>query len=272
MLGKLLKHEFKAISNIMILINACTLLLSVIGCLTFASPLWEMDNEYIPFIAICSVMVYYIAIIAISFASLIYLMRRFYTNLYTDEGYLMHTLPVTPRQLILSKGIAAFCWFLITSLMICFSIFIILISAMLKFADPDELRSILAEFPEVLQEMFGMGSAEYILTMLIALLVGSISSILMIYASISVGQLFAKHKVLSAVGCYVLFYMITQVVTMIAMAPYYVKLYTPSYMNEEMMPDYMRYTFIVTILISLISAVVYYIITEYVMTKKLNLE
>lgn len=93
MLGKLIKHEFKAVTNVMLLINGCTLLLSLIGCLTFVSPLWELENDYIPMMAAFSVIVYYIAIIAISFASAIYLMLRFYKNLYTDEGYLMHTLP-----------------------------------------------------------------------------------------------------------------------------------------------------------------------------------
>lgn len=271
MLGKLIKHEFKAVTNVMLLINGCTLLLSLIGCLTFVSPLWEIENDYIPMMAAFSVIVYYIAIIAISFASAIYLMLRFYKNLYTDEGYLMHTLPVTPRQLILSKGITAFCWLAITAIMIGLSIVSIMLSACLKFMDSYDLREMFRELPYMFQELYGMGTTQYVTLMIIVTIISTASGLLMIYASISLGQLFSKHKIISSVGCYVLFHIITQVINMIAMMPYYSRLMNP-YSSSNSMDGYLYYVWITTAVIALITGVIYYVITEYIMTKKLNLE
>lgn len=271
MLGKLIKHEFKAVTNVMLLINGCTLLLSLIGCLTFVSPLWEIENDYIPMMAAFSVIVYYIAIIAISFASGIYLMLRFYKNLYTDEGYLMHTLPVTPRQLILSKGITAFCWLAITAIMICLSVVSIMLSACLKFMDSYDLREMFQELPHMLKELYGMGTTQYVTLMIIVTIISTASGLLMIYASISLGQLFSKHKIISSVGCYVLFHIITQVIGMIAMMPYYSRLMNP-YSDYSSMDGYLYYVWISTAVIALITGVIYYVITEYIMTKKLNLE
>lgn len=274
MLGKLIKHEFKAVTNIMLLINGCTLLLSLVGCLTFVSPLWELEHDYIPIMAACSVVVYYIAIIAISFGCLIYLTLRFYKNMYTDEGYLMHTLPVTPRQLILSKGITALFWLLITSIMICFSVVSILLSAFLKFMDRDELLDAFSQLPEHFMEAYGMGMVQWMFWMGIVCVISSISALLMIYASISLGQLFSKHKVIASVGCYILLIVLNQVVSMIIMLPSSTSLINmASYeLSNGGMRSYFYYIWISTTALSLVSGVVYYFITEYVMTKKLNLE
>ena len=50
----------------------------------------------------------YISIfIALVAATVIIVILRFYKGLLGDEGYLMHTLPVKPWQLITSKGLVA---------------------------------------------------------------------------------------------------------------------------------------------------------------------
>lgn len=274
MLGKLIKHEFKSVSNVMLLINSCTLLLSLIGCLSFVSPLWDLDNEYIPFMAASSVIVYYIALVAISFASIIYLSLRFYKNLYTDEGYLMHTLPAAPRQLILSKGITAFCWIFITACIIGFSIVSILLSACVKFLSTSELQLLLDNLPSLVEEIYGISMLQFLLITLGIMLISTASSLLMIYAALSLGQLFPKHKILSSVGCYVLLLLITQVLSMIIMAPYMVKMGRMSSYELSMygMNGYFNYIWIATTLLSLVTGVIYYFITEYIMTNKLNLE
>ncbi len=39
---------------------------------------------------------------------------RFHKNLYSNEGYLMFTLPVKPQMLLASKTIVAFSWIIIS--------------------------------------------------------------------------------------------------------------------------------------------------------------
>ncbi|NLL78685.1 MAG: hypothetical protein GX234_02550 [Clostridiales bacterium] len=273
MLGKLTKFEFRAVNKVLLLINSFTVLLTLIGCLTFASPLWEFESDYTIFLAMSSVIIYYVAILAISLFTYVYLAVRFYKNLYTDEGYLMHTLPVTPRELILSKAITAFCWELITVLLICFSVCAILGSAYLKFGMESlgDIRDIFNELNKFSIEVYNMGLSPLTIYMIVAIIVGSFSGIFTIYASISLGQLFHRHKVLGSILAYIGFYFIIQIITMLTQIPYWTNLFTSDYIDESM-GSYMTYELSVTIIISAITAVVCYIITEMMMRKKLNLD
>jgi hypothetical protein len=42
--------------------------------------------------------------------------RHFYTNIYSDEGYLTMTLPATVTQHIISKTVSGFIWLMINAL------------------------------------------------------------------------------------------------------------------------------------------------------------
>lgn len=273
MLTKLIKYEFNAVSKVLLAVNLITVGISLIGCLTFVSPLWEFESGYTFFLATVSLMVYYIAIIAISLSSMIYMAVRFYRNLYTDEGYLMHTLPVKPYELILSKGITAFIWTLITIFMIFFSVCILIFTAFLKFGwnELPEFQEVLRGLPEMCHDVYGMTVSGTCIFFMFALVIGSLCSIFMFYAAISVGQLFKSHKVLAGVGCYFGFYFLMQICSSIGMMPFYLFNYNGSYYSGYM-GDYMQTSLLITLILSTIFTVVFYIITEQIMRKKLNLE
>lgn len=274
MLGKLTKFEFRAVTKVLLLINSFTVLLTVIGCLTFASPLWEFDSPYTAVLAMSSVIVYYIAIIAISLFVCVYLAVRFYKNLYTDEGYLMHTLPVTPRELILSKAITAFCWIMITALLIGFSVIAIFFSAYLKFGVEEfgDLSEMYYALHTFVVEVYGMSLTGFCVYCIFALIIGSLSSIFTIYAAISLGQLFHRHKVLGSVLCYIGIYFVMQILTMLIMTPYWVKMFSFDYLGNSSMGAYMKYELFSSTILSGIIAIVCYFITEMMMKKKLNLD
>lgn len=273
MLGKLIKFEFRAVTKTLLLINSFTVMLTVIGCLTFVSPMWEIPSEYTFFLAFSSVMVYYLAVLAISIFTVVYLGVRFYRNLYTDEGYLMHTLPVTPRELILSKLFTAVCWSLITTLCIVFSLIALLGSAYLKFGVEElgDVHELFANLSELTMGVYSMTLSGTCVYVLISLVVGSFQAILMIYAAISLGQLFQKHKILGAVLSYVGFYFATQILEMIFMIPKYISFFSMDFLYADM-GSFMRYEMNAGIIISLIGAGAYYFISEMMMRKKLNLD
>ena len=56
------------------------------------------------------IFVYVLFIFAIVVATYVYLAIRFQKNLFSDEGYLTHTLPVSPTKLIWSKMLVAWAW------------------------------------------------------------------------------------------------------------------------------------------------------------------
>ncbi len=276
MLGKLIKYEFRAVNKLLLLINGFTLLLTLIGCLTFASPLWDFDSDYIGGLAFSSLIVYYIAIIAISLFTCIYLAVRFYKNLYTDEGYLMHTLPVTPTQLIWSIAITAFCWTLITMLFICFSVVALISSAIIKFAGEDfwsvDFSSLFEIANNAIQELYGMSLMSFCLLLLFSVLVSVIHSIFMAYAAISVGQLFSKHKVLGSILCYIGFYFVMQIASMVLMIPYWTILFSANGMESADLSHYMNYAIFSGTGLCVVFGVIYYLITWQLMKKKLNLD
>ena len=117
MLGKLISHEWKDTWKLMTILNGAVIVLSVLGMffaatgnLTDIFNREDVTSVWVFVMYISFIMVYILGIIALSVGTTLYFYVRFYRNLYTDQGYLMHTLPVTEHELILSKAIVAFIW------------------------------------------------------------------------------------------------------------------------------------------------------------------
>ena len=100
------------------------------------------------------------------------------------------------------------------------------------------------------------------------------------YASISLGQLFSKHKVMASILCYLGYNMLVQTVTSIAMTPALTKMIisgvNATTTNPLGVPDFFG-PFIRDVMIgsatgSLLIGAASYILTEYIMKKQLNLD
>ena len=128
MLGKLIKHEFKETSKLMLPLYLVLVVITILGRIVAQSIMISGNADSSTIMAIfniLSVFVYVVGLIVISIASYIYLIMRFYKNLFSNEGYLMHTLPVTSWQLLISKLVTAFIWFISETILIFLSIFCI---------------------------------------------------------------------------------------------------------------------------------------------------
>ena len=146
MLGKLLKNEWKDTFKIGCLMLIVLVGVTFLGWLAFQSPMWqEMANDNLYYNAtfgvsilniasVCTLLLYAVMLVAISVGIIAYLGVRFYRTMYTDEGYLTHTLPVTEGKLLFTKTFVSGIWIFIISLGIILSMFALLafmISAML---------------------------------------------------------------------------------------------------------------------------------------------
>ena len=78
----------------------------------------------------------------------IYFAIRFYKNLYTDEGYLMHTLPVKPWMLIVSKLTIGTIWFYLIDLLLVGAITLITLIALptMAYFSPEDLLELRTMF------------------------------------------------------------------------------------------------------------------------------
>ena len=103
MLTKLISHEWKDTFKVPVLLLTITVLLSAASLVYFSvadQATADIDLNVRNFVLYIA---YILILSGLSMILTIYFAIRFYKNLYTDEGYLMHTLPVKPWMLIVSK-------------------------------------------------------------------------------------------------------------------------------------------------------------------------
>lgn len=258
MLRKLLKHELVATSRLLLPIYLVLLFLSAANRLVQSLGGYEGVLERL--LAVTSIM-YVVATIAVTG---IFLIIRFYKSLLTDEGYLMFTLPVKSSQLILSKLMIAVFWSISCILLMAASLFIV--------AANKETLSVLVEYAgeglNLLQSMYG---GKWILLLgelaLISLLT-VVSSILMVYASIAVGQLLSKHKV---VGAFISFAIANTVIQFLGIraAAFYMDWVSDSFRGIIQNPEM---HLLVWIAVLLIGCVGFFFGTNYVLQRRLNLD
>ena len=110
MLKKLIKYDFKAIFKYWWIAAVASVVMAFLGgvCLSVISndkalPDMIVRISVIGFVLVC------FGFVAFVLASVILIIKRYYTNFFTDEGYLTFTLPVKKHQLLNSKLITALC-------------------------------------------------------------------------------------------------------------------------------------------------------------------
>ena len=214
-------------------------------------------------------MVYVVAIMAVAFLSLAYMIVRFYQNLLGDEGYLMFTLPVPSVAAAWSKAIVSTVWMAVSVILSGISIMIVTFGGLI--AD-GEFGNLLQELPILWNRLageLGVGfiagiSAETIVCGLIAV----IAFCMHVYAALSLGQLFHRFRLGMSFVMYVLCSVVEQMVLTLF----------GNIVNElNLFPDLSgaasaASVLLVMILWSAITAAVYFMISNYLLSRKLNLQ
>ncbi len=196
MLSKLMKHEFKATYKTFSTIYATLLLVSVL-CLVMSE--FEVNNAVYDVLSILLTVAYTIGIAIVSTLSTVLIINRFNKNLLGDEGYLMHTLPVSKGNLILSKWLVAGVWTIATTIIAMLAIFILMASEIPYGEIIETVKSIYNAYDNFVP---------LILVVFITCIVVVMEQIILIFTAISIGQLWSKHKVLGAFIAYFVIYFI----------------------------------------------------------------
>lgn len=272
MLGKLIKHEWRSFWKIPAFVSVFLMLFTLFGIISLHTRVWDTNNKIIQTLLVLAVVFYYIALIVISFTVAIYIAVRFYKNMYTDEGYLTHTLPVCKKELIFSKLLVSFLWAVITGIVIIISILSLAATLVSVFGADMSLADLFREVARVIyssdfKEVFGISAVHATILLLLSVIFGSISSILMLYTAISLGQLFQRHKVFGSILSYIGIYMVLQIVNTIITSPMLFKMSMSSALTMPAGP-YLYFILGESIVLSIIM----FFLTEWLMTKKLNLD
>lgn len=191
MFWNLVRYEFKNINKWYLALYGAVLALSaLIG--VQASSLKSIDTPDQQMIMLVFLaLVFGGLIITLSISTLILIIRRFKGSVYDRQGYLTLTLPVSEHQIILSKLLGAFIWSLASSLVFILSIYIILVLTGANFLDIFSLEYLFKFY----MDSFWLSVISFILS--------TVASILCIYLSISIGQLFNEYRTALAVLAYI---------------------------------------------------------------------
>lgn len=262
-----MKYEWKATWKLLLPLNLFIVVMSILAYITVQLDFFDSDNELVMMTGVLLLMTYILSMFAISVVTVIYLIYRFYTSVYGDEGYLLHTLPVDKHHIIIAKSVAGAAWIILNIILIYLSI-LFLFSTQERFFETvtDGVRF----YVEGVNSYNKIGAFEVIMT-LVASFFAMLARILKVTACVSLGQLASNHKVLSSIGFYYAIYIIQRIFTLF----YYMIV---ELINRASDYSYYSYTSFYnsswefTLLSSLIYCVVFYFLTWYVMDRKLNLD
>lgn len=269
MLGKLIKHEWNATMKVLLPANAVLILITIIGRIMLGTKLFETDNEVIMVIGTLSLTLYILSLFTVSIACSIYLAVRFYKTVYSDESYLLHTLPVTTHEIICSKTLIGSIWIIITSIFVMGSAAILIFGSI----DPADMQSLYREMANGIETYFaGSSFAAIVILMIFMFISSAVYSILWIFLSISLGQMMTKHKVLGSFIAYGALYFLMQIITTISMFAFGIWKKAMDLSSAEAVIDYFNAVFIMSLVITLVFSVASYFVTNYMMKNKLNLD
>ena len=269
MLAKLLKYDFKAMFKIFLPLWGVLLVVSGINRLFSGAGL---DAEQgLGLVNSLMVLLYVLLIMAVMVVTTVIIIARFYQGLLKDEGYLMFTIPVKPWQLLASKLISA--------------MVISIISGVVALASV----AIIAYFPEmgqVLAELWKMGMKNVpnflplVILLVVSLFVGIICSVSQVYASMALGHLAGSHRVGFAVLAFIVLSVIWSTVgSVIGLFGYPDLTSTMISINEiEVSVDVAGISNVLLtatvwgLILDVVRCVVHLGITNYILSRRLNLE
>ncbi len=269
MLGKLLKHEWLRLWKIPTFLLILLQISALGASLTFLEPVFYSGAEGVQMIIFLVWCTFGVAVIGTALGTLIYLALQFYKSTYSDEGYLTHTLPVTPRQILVSKILIMVLWqcIAVLGIMLAVAIFVLL-SAFYQGVDLAEWIEGIRDLFKFYSQLYGYGTKEWI-NCLLAVIINGITGVfysgVWIAASVTIGQMVRKHRIAAAVGAACLLSFIVSFFQNMIRLPF-VDVYSTTVL------DFIMSGIWTNTLLNVIAAVVLYIISEYLLRHKLNLE
>ena len=243
MFWNLVRYEFKNVNKWFLTLYAAVLSLSIIIGIqgSSLSSTYYQDKGVVMLVFLS--LVFGGLVITLSISTLILIIQRFKGSVYDRRGYLTLTLPVSEHQILSAKLLGAFVWSLASTVVFLFSLYIII--SMIK---PDAFLSSFAEY------MLKNYTDDFWLA-LISYIFNTLASILCIYLSISIGQLFNEYRTALAVVAYIAIQIVLGFITL----------------NLRIDFDY-NWVLSFEIFKDLILSVGFYLGTYYILKNKVNLQ
>ncbi len=202
MLLKLLKYDFRAMWKQFSLIWGAALVLALVN--RFSIFMDAGDNAIHlrdSFVSSVPVFAFTAALIAMFVLSVIFVVQRFSKGLLGDEGYLMHTLPVRPWELVASKLVCGIVTWMVSGMVAVLSpVF------MLPWNLPDLLQ---LPWRNLFQGLLKHPDMILLLLGFCLLMVSSTALFISVmYLSMAIGHLFSRHRKLICTAAFIGLYIL----------------------------------------------------------------
>ena len=265
MVKKLFKHEFAAYWRVLIPAWIALMGISVLGRMV---QFLESDSTIYSIVSGSSMIFYAIAILVAIAFPFVYAIIRFYRNLFTGEGYLTFTLPVTPAQHIGVKVLTAVALQLV-------SLAVVLLSAAVMMAGEllVEVWKAGVYILGIVYDHMGNHLIWFAVEAVLALVVVLVYATLYYDTCIAIGQLFRKNRVLAAVGVFFAFYVIEQIIStcVIIVAAFINWDSLVLFISENVYLCAHVGTWLCIVFYAVLG-LVFYAVTHHIISKRLNLE
>lgn len=264
-MGKLMKYEMRSMMKTFIPLWIALLAVALLNGLMSLIDI-NMTSSFLASLPVfIPAMLYAALCIAVVVLAILFIIQRFYNGLLKDEGYLMFTLPVKTWQLVTAKGLTATIVTVISGMVGILSVFV-LVSPTGLFKD------FFQWFPRIWTDLMQV-PLWYLLVIesVVLIVVTILEAVYEIYAAMAIGHLAKKHRV----GWSFVAYIGISIVLTFLM----------SLFGAVQLPDIIeraiagwsdtaviQLMMIGLIVVTVIQAVAFFIITERILSKRLNLE
>ena len=192
MLGKLLKHDFIGMGKVVLPSNALLVLMTIIAMIIIRTRV--LATQGLEALTVTLVFFFVLSIIAVCVTTYLFPVIYYYRAMFSNQGYLTFTLPASTWMIFISKVVAAFSLYVI-NLLVLTGIFFALFPY-----DADTMM--LSQVDLALRGTFDMSLAGFTTWTILILLISLLFNAIMYFASINIGQLMAKHKIIGSVLSY----------------------------------------------------------------------
>lgn len=276
MLKKLIKHEWKDTWSVGTTCSVIVLVLTIIGLFVLNEDIWresanrsDMAEDFTVITMMLYLMMFVWGLVAAAFVVRYYFFWRYYKNLFTDQGYLMNTLPVKSTDLINAKLIVAVIWQYIISIIIGLGIFVLVMGVVGGIA-PYSWSEFWQELQELFREIDWSEFGEFVpflICMFLCMLLAPIGSVLLMYTAVGIGQMVKKYKFLVSVFILIGLLIARQAITSYASLPFSLA------MNEwDITTTMVNIGSFISVLVLTGAIIGLYFLNKYFLEKRLNLE
>ena len=273
MVKKLFKHEFLAYMRALLPMH---LIMLGIAALTRFVYIFEDTSNLFNIVGTSSIVAFCVSCVVCLVLSGVNIITRFYKNMFTHEGYLSFTLPVTVEQHIFVKMVTGIA-------VILANVMFIIVGVCVATAGELTVELFKAGFwiLDIAAEEIGWHYWLFLIELFIIAIVSIAAEILLFYSCIAIGQLSNKNRIILAIGVYFIYYFITQVISTVLIAvmsiigtqEWFASMMDAISMFSDTYPNAFVHMLLWSVIVFVgLLGLLYYFITKKIMKSKLNLE